>query len=89
MDDEPRCTLLPGQVGTCYCTSREGCVSRPPDGDVCECGDPACVGCNLWDEPDDDAGYGDDWPPIVDAPDISLYDPAATQAVVQDTGGAR
>lgn len=33
------------------------CVDEEPDGAVCPCG------CGL-DEPDDDAGHGDDWPGV-------------------------
>lgn len=51
-DDTPPCTLAaPPAISTCYCTRREGC---PFEGDE-----------DWGDEPDDDAGHGDDWPPGV------------------------
>lgn len=52
-DDEPQCNVdrAPGEV--CYCTHREGCPFADDEDDVWD------------DEPDDDAGHGDDWPPGV------------------------
>jgi hypothetical protein len=32
-DDEPRCTLVNGQLSTCYCTGRRGCQREPADQD--------------------------------------------------------
>lgn len=69
--------------GPCFCLGCIGfgrCEHDDPDDfddSVCECDD--CQGA-LYDA----SGYGDLWvPPVVDAPDISLYDAAVVQTDTQ------